>query len=330
MGEEQQKDVAEVLRVEKLIAGFQSSRRDVKILHEVDFVLNRGRIHGIVGESGCEKTVTNLSIVRLLPANGRITGGRILYRSRDVLQLPEREMRKIRGGSVALVFQEPSASFNPFLKIETQMIETIRMHTGLSKRGARDAAIDVLGTIGVGDPEKRIRDYPYQFSGGMLQRVLIAIAAVCEAEVILGDEPTSELDVTSQDRVLELLKNLSAEKSTSILLVTHDLGVAARTCDTISVMYAGRLVETAGIVDFFSQPKHPYSEGLLDTISKGAGKRSKGAAGIPGKPPDFGEIPAGCVFHPRCRYVREICKHTPPPEVTLSHRSVRCWLYSIV
>lgn len=316
-----------VLRVENLTTYFETPQGMLKVVDGVSFTLRRGRILGILGESGCGKTVTNLSIIRLLPKEGRIAGGGVIYRGLDILRMNEKGMRCIRGGGISMIFQEPSATFNPFLKISTQMIETIRLHKDLSKHEARRRAVELLDAVGIADPERRIEHYPHQFSGGMLQRVLVSVAVGCDADVILADEPTSDLDVTSQDRTLDLLASLSGQNGTAILLVTHDFGVAARMCDTICVMYAGRVVEAAPVSELYRDPKHPYTKALMSAIPDLRSRRGEVPPAIGGKPPDFRSLPAGCAFHPRCAFAMAVCRLNAPPEFALGDRTVRCWLY---
>jgi oligopeptide transport system ATP-binding protein len=265
--------------------------------------------------------------MRLLPESGKILGGHVWYGNRDILSVSEAQMRRLRGGGISMIFQEPSISLNPFLKVSTQMVEAIRLHKNLSRNEARSKAVELLRVTGIPEAENRIDEYPYQFSGGMLQRVLIAIAAGCGVEILIADEPTSDLDVTSQAKVLDLMHKVSEDEGTSILLVTHDLGVAARMCDTICVMYAGRIVEAAPAFEFYKEPLHPYSKELLSSVPGAKGSLA-GKAPITGsKLPDFRHLPAGCAFHPRCPFATGACRREPPPEIRHDDRTVRCRLW---
>jgi oligopeptide transport system ATP-binding protein len=301
------------LQVENLTTVFDTPDGIVTAVDDVCFTLPQGKIVGLLGESGCGKTVTNLSIMRLLPENGRTARGRVQLFDENILEMTDERMRRVRGGRISMIFQEPAVSFNPYLRISTQMIEAIRNHQDMSVGEARQRSIELLDYVGIGDPKNRIEYYPHQLSGGMLQRVLIAMASGSNAEVILADEPTSSLDVTSQDRILELLKNRSRKNGTSILLVTHDLGVAAAMCDTICVMYAGRFVETAPVLKLYKNPQHPYTKALLKSIPVVSGQGNRGISVIQGRPPDLGCLPAGCAFHPRCPDAIDLCRESVPP-----------------
>ncbi|MBN1685218.1 MAG: ABC transporter ATP-binding protein [Spirochaetales bacterium] len=316
-----------VLRVDNITTCFETPRGAVNVVDGVSFSLVRGKVLGIIGESGCGKTVTTLSVIRLLPRGGRTTGGRVIYGGRDLLRIPETDMRRLRGGSISMIFQEPASSFNPFLKISTQILETIRLHNDVGKHEARRIALELLDSVGIPDPDKRIEDYPHQFSGGMLQRVLVAMAAGCNPQVILADEPTSNLDVTTQDITLDSIKKVSDQSGAAMLLVTHDFGVAARMCDMICVMYAGRLIETAPASEFFREPRHPYAKALMNAVPDVRIRNTAAPASIGGKPPDFNNLPAGCAFHPRCPYPTAVCRTQAPPEFRYGNRTVRCWLH---
>ena len=302
----------QVLQVERITTCFDTPGGVITPVDDVSFVLPRGKTVGLLGESGCGKTVTNLSIMRLLPDHGRTTSGRVLLHNDDLLEMPESELRRIRGGRVSMIFQEPALSFNPYLRISRQMIETLRYHSEMTMPQARARAIQLLDEVGITDPANRIDYFPHQLSGGMLQRILIAIAVGCNAEVIIADEPTSALDVTSQDLILDLMKGVTDRIGTSILFVTHDLGVAAVMCDTICVMYAGRLVETAPASAIYRKPKHPYTRALLKSIPPISGGGAGTLPAIPGHPPDLGNLPSGCAFHPRCPDAAEECRETVP------------------
>ncbi len=302
-----------ILQVDNLTTCFDIHGGVVTAVDDVSFKLPRGKTIGILGESGCGKTVTNLSIMRLLPEKGRTTRGKILLGNENILDMTETEMRRVRGGRISMIFQEPAVYFNPYLRISTQMIEAIRYHHEMSVDEARLRSIELLDEVGISDPKYRIDYYPHQFSGGMLQRVLIAIAAGSNAEVIIADEPTSALDMTTQDLILELMKRLSDRDGKSILLVTHDLGVAAVMCDAVCVMYAGRFVETAPASRLYRNPKHPYTKALMKAVPSLRGRRTDAFPVIKGHPPDLANLPAGCAFHPRCPEVMDACRESSPP-----------------
>lgn len=301
-----------VLQVENLTTQFDTGDGTVTAVDNVSFALPRGTTVGLLGESGCGKTVTCLSIMRLLPKNGRITRGQVFLGSTNLAGIPESEMRRIRGGRISMVLQEPRLSFNPYLRMSRQMVETIRCHSDVSAYDARVRSIDLLREVGIPDSEKRIEYFPHQFSGGMLQRILIALAIGCGAEVLIADEPTSALDVTTQGTILGMMKRMAAKKGLSILFITHDLGVAAEVCDSICVMYAGRLVEAAPASEMYSNPIHPYTKALMNTIPRISSKRDNQFQAIPGHPPVPGSLPAGCAFHPRCAEAVDECRQAVP------------------
>ena len=331
-----------VLRVEDLRTEFSTDRGLVKAVDGVSFELRRGERLGVVGESGSGKSVTNLSILRLLPEPpGRVAGGRILFRGRDGIERdlassPEEEIRALRGRDISMIFQDPLTSLNPVLKVGTQIAEAIELHRGLGRREARAKAVDMLRLIGIPDPARRAEEYPHQFSGGMRQRVMIAMALSCDPEVLIADEPTTALDVTIQAQILELVKELSSRGSTSVIMITHDLGVVAGLCDAVCVMYAGRIVERAPVDELFRDPRHPYTRGLLDSIPRAdrAVAYEGGAAprlySIPGSPPSLVDMPEACAFAPRCPLAEERCRSARPPEIELEgmggRRTVACWL----
>ncbi|MFP4114647.1 MAG: ABC transporter ATP-binding protein [Spirochaetota bacterium] len=319
-----------ILRVRGLQTYFNTDDGVVKAVDGVSFDLHRGETLGIVGESGSGKSVTNLSVMKLIPSPpGKIVGGEAWMDGEDLLTKNEQELRKIRGKKISMIFQDPMTSLNPFLRVSTQIVETIRLHEGLDKQSARQKAIDMLKLVGIPNPAKRIDSYPHQFSGGMRQRVMIAIALSCNPEIIIADEPTSALDVTIQAQILELLKNLSADFGTSVIMITHDLGVVAGMCDTVAVMYAGRIVERGAVAEIFEDPKHPYTRGLiksvprLDTAGKGR------LYSIEGQPPNVIDMPDCCPFHPRCEFAMDVCRRKYPSATAQGEaRSVNCWLFN--
>ncbi|HUX37773.1 MAG TPA: ABC transporter ATP-binding protein [Rectinemataceae bacterium] len=327
-----------VLRVEGLMTEFRTEAGLVKAVDGVSFELGRGETLGLVGESGCGKSVTNLSILRLIQSPpGRIAGGKVIFDGRDLLAIPEEEVRVLRGKNISMIFQDPLTSLNPVLRVGLQIAEAIQLHHGLGRKAARAKAIDMMKLIGIPDAERRVDDYPHQFSGGMRQRVMIAMALSCNPDILIADEPTTALDVTIQAQILELIKSLSERNSTAVIMITHDLGVVAGMCDTVCMMYAGRVVERASVDDLFYDPKHPYTRGLLDSIPRVDLAGAVGPAGsgrlysIPGAPPNLVNMPEACPFHPRCDRAMDICRRAEPPETSLpgpSPRTVRCWLHA--
>ena len=281
-----------ILEVKDLQTYFRTDAGIVKAVDGVSFRLDKGETLGIVGESGSGKSVTNMSIMRLIPTPpGKIVGGEILLDGENILEMNEKELSKIRGNRISMIFQDPMTALNPYLKISTQLIETIRLHQGLDKIEARKKAIEMLKLVGIPAAERRIDAYPHQFSGGMRQRVMIAIALSCNPEVLIADEPTTALDVTIQAQILDLIKDLSLKLNTAVIMITHDLGVVAGMCDNVCVMYAGRIVERAPVDDLFESPKHPYTNGLIQSIPRLDEKSSDRLYSIDGQPPNVIDLP---------------------------------------
>ena len=297
-----------LLEVKQLRTEFFSSKTSsVTAVNEISFSIGKGEILGLVGESGCGKSVTSLSIMGLLTAtSGKVTKGEVLFEGKDLLKISEKEMREIRGGEMSMIFQEPMSSLNPAMRIDKQMIEGIRLHTDLSKEEARKRAAEILGQVGIPDPERVLKNYPHQLSGGMSQRVMIAMAMSCQPKLLIADEPTTALDVTIQAQILDLMKKIQEEKGMSILMITHDLGVVAEMCTRAIVMYAGEIVEEAPIDELFNAPQHPYTKGLIASVPK-LGSGVKVLPSIPGSVPDLSSLPSGCRFAPRCKYATEKC-----------------------
>jgi peptide/nickel transport system ATP-binding protein/oligopeptide transport system ATP-binding protein len=294
-----------ILRVEDLHVRFATGERTVEAVDGVSFELERGEIFGVVGESGCGKSATLRSLIRLLPSHA-VTSGRVLYGGRDVLTLRERPLRALRGGEISMIFQDPMTFLNPVLRVEEQITEALRQHTGLGRKERRERAVELMRLVGIPLPERRLREYPHEFSGGMRQRVLIAIALACSPAILLADEPSTALDVTIQDQILKLLKQLRTEFGMSIVLVSHDLGVIAQTCERVAVMYAGQIVESATVRDVIRNPRHPYTMGLLDSMPRvDSGERY--LRPIPGSPPSLSNPPTGCRFRDRCPLAIEEC-----------------------
>jgi oligopeptide transport system ATP-binding protein len=297
-----------LLSVEDLVVRFRTHEGLVHAVNGVTFELEEGERLGLVGESGCGKSVTNLAIIRLLPKPaGRIEGGRVLFEGQDLVVLREDEVRDIRGKDIAMIFQDPMTSLNPVLTIQEQMVETIQAHRKVSNDDARARAIELLEMVGIPNPAARLKSFPHQFSGGMRQRVMIAMALALEPKLLIADEPTTALDVTIQAQVLELLEKLTTESSTALILITHDLGVVAGMTQRINVMYAGFIVETATTKDLFANPSHPYTVGLLHSIPRLDEEVGEELIPIEGRPPDMRRAPAGCPFAPRCAWRVEAC-----------------------
>jgi oligopeptide/dipeptide ABC transporter ATP-binding protein len=316
-----------LLNVSELEISFKTESGTVTAVAGVSFSLRQGETLGIVGESGCGKSVTSLSIMRLLPnPPGRISGGRIEMNGRNLLDLSEREMRDVRGNAISMIFQEPMTSLNPVFTIGRQIDEAILLHKKVSKREARALTIEILQKVGIPRPEQIAKEYPHQLSGGMRQRVMIAMALVCEPQLLIADEPTTALDVTIQAQILDLMDRLKRETGTSILLITHDLGVVAEMCDRVLVMYAGQVVEEASAEALFANPQHPYTVGLLNSIPH-ADRKTERLPSIAGNVPSLAEMPAGCRFAPRCPVATAKChKHNPQLLTVADKHKTRCWV----
>ncbi len=308
-----------VLEVHDLRTFFRTDDHVVKAVDGVSFSLRRGETLGIVGESGSGKSVACLSALRLVPSPPAFhPSGEIRYRGRDLLTLPEREIERLRGDRLAMIFQDPMTSLNPYLTVARQLTEVLEVHHGATSAAARQGAITMLDRVGLSDADHRIDQYPHQFSGGMRQRVMIAMALLCEPEVLFADEPTTALDVTIQAQILELIASLRQALGTAVVLVTHDLGVVAGTADRVAVMYAGRIVEEGTTAEVFARPLHPYTRGLLASMPRIDTPPQSVLAAIPGLPPDLGHLPAGCPFHPRCPLAGDRCRQDYPPPVAVS------------
>ncbi|MCM2277114.1 MAG: ABC transporter ATP-binding protein [Oligoflexia bacterium] len=320
-----------ILEVKNLRTSFSAEEGEIKAVDDISFSVYKGKTLGIVGESGCGKSVTSLSIMRLIPnPPGRIAGGEILYKGRDLLKLDMAEMRHIRGNEISMIFQEPMTSLNPVFTIGNQICEAIALHQDLPKREVRNKAVEMLALVGIPSPEKRIDDYPHQLSGGMRQRVMIAMALSCNPQVLIADEPTTALDVTIQAQILDLLMELQEKVGMGLILITHDLGVVAEVADEVVVMYAGRVVEQGPVREIFAKPKMPYTKGLLNSIpvlSKDpTGKvKKKRLETIPGIVPNLLHLPQGCRFQERCSYMVPACREKEPELRVISpEHSIRC------
>ncbi len=319
-----------ILEVKNLRTYFETVRGTVRAVDGVDFALNEGDTLGIVGESGCGKTVLALSIMRLVPVPpGRIVSGNVVFEGTDLLQLSEPEMRKVRGKRISMIFQEPMTSLNPVFRVGDQIAEAVQLHMGLSKKDALDHAVRMLQLVGMPSPRERILDYPHQMSGGMRQRVMIAMALSCNPRLMLADEPTTALDVTIQAQILDLINRLKGEIGTSVLLITHDLGVIAEAAQFAAVMYAGQIVEYGSVGELFSRPLHPYTVGLMNSIPRiGESSKNKHLRTIAGMVPSLYELPAGCSFRDRCSDFSDICAEKKPELIEQGPGHwVRCFKY---
>lgn len=319
-----------LLEVKNLITYFYTEDGVVPALDGVDFYIKHGETVGVVGESGCGKSVTSLSILQLIPnPPGKILeGSKIYFEGEDLLSLQEKDMRNIRGNKVSMIFQEPMTSLNPVFKIGNQISEVLMLHQHMNKQKAREKSIEMLKLVGIPRPEKIVDEYPHSLSGGMRQRAMIAMALACNPKLLIADEPTTALDVTIQAQILELMKKLKSDFNASVMLITHNLGVVAETCQRIIVMYAGKVVEEGDVYSIFEDPKHPYTQGLLKSIPSIEEKQSK-LDSIPGVVPNPLNMPQGCRFQPRCSKAMEICKTKQPELTNLGvERNVRCFLYS--
>jgi len=319
-----------LLEVRHLATEFITEQGVARALDDISFHINAGETLGIVGESGCGKSVTALSILRLLPKPaGNIVSGEVLLQGKDLTRLVPEQMHHIRGNRIAMIFQEPMTALNPVYRVERQLGETLALHNPqMSKVEIRAASIKMLQRVGIPAPERRMQEYPHQLSGGMRQRVMIAIALLCEPEILIADEPTTALDVTIQAQILQLLKDLQQETGMAIIFITHDLGVIAELCDRVLVMYSGRIIEQAEIHALFDTPLHPYTRGLLNAIPRMDKPAKQSLSTIPGMVPSLFELPSGCRFQNRCEYVQEPCRtQTPPLEGESDEHQVRCFRY---
>lgn len=316
-----------LLTIENLKLSFATPAGEVKALNDVSISLKQGDVLGIVGESGSGKSVTAFSLMKLTPSNGKVIGGRTFFNGHTITDMSEKEMRKIRGKEVSIIFQDPMTSLNPVYTIGNQIKEGILLHTSLGKQEAQARAVELLKLVGINEPEKRLKQYPHELSGGMRQRVMIAIALACEPKLLIADEPTTALDVTIQAQILELMMELKDKLGMSIIMITHDLGVVANMCDKIAVMYAGKIVEYGDTREIFYNPKHEYTRGLLNSIPRLDAESHEKLIPIEGTPVDMLNPPAGCPFAPRCRSCMKICLKEMPPQTSVTdHHHSACWL----
>ncbi len=314
-----------VLEINNLTTTFFLRQGPVRAVDNVSLRLYQGKSLALVGESGCGKTMLALSILGLVPSPpGKITSGEVLFDGRDLTRLSEKELRAVRGNDISMIFQEPMSALNPVFRVGAQISETLIYHKKLSKNQAREKGVELLKLVGIPAPEKRYNDFPHQLSGGMRQRVIIAMALACSPRIILADEPTTALDVTIQAQILEIIRDLQDRSRTSTVLITHDLGVVAQVCHEMAVMYSGRVVEHGSVEDVLAGPRHPYTRGLLSSLPRL--DREQDLEPIPGTVPEISNLPRGCPFHPRCPQKMPVCAEKEPPVFNTGSK-VRCWLY---
>ena len=321
-----------VLSIKDLRTHFHTREGVAKAINGVNLCLGKGEVLGVVGESGCGKSATALSILRLVPPPGKIVSGEIIFEGTDLLTLPMREMRKIRGDRISMIFQEPMISLNPAFTIENQLVEALRVHRRLTRPDARNLAVEMLRQVEIPSPERRIKEYPHQLSGGMRQRVMIAEALLLNPQILIADEPTTALDVTIQAQVLEIMYRLTQQRGTGIILITHNLGLVAESAQRVVVMYAGKVVEEGPVRAIFEEAGHPYTQGLLRSVPIPGQRRERARPGlyeIKGIVPSLFDLPRGCAFHPRCSQAKDVCAQEDPPWVSLAggHRTA-CWLFA--
>lgn len=316
-----------ILEINNLKTSFYTHVGEVQAVRGISFKMKKGDVMGIVGESGSGKSVTALSVMKLIDSPGKIKEGSIIFDGKDITNYTENQMSNIRGNEIAMIFQDPMTSLNPVFKIKDQMVEVIERHQKLGKHKATERALDMLRLVGIPEPERRINSYPHEFSGGMRQRAMIATALSCSPKLLIADEPTTALDVTIQAQILDIMRDISVKTGTSIILITHDLGVIAETCNDLIVMYGGMPMETGSVEDIFANPQHPYTQGLLKSVPRMDREQKERLKPIAGSPPDLLKPPAGCPFSTRCPHVMQICKEQPAPmfKVGEDHTSA-CWL----
>lgn len=328
MDELQQQSAGEpLLQITDLNITFTTLNGPVHAVNGIGFSLAENESLGIVGESGSGKSVTSLAVLGLLPSRNTSVAGSIRFSGQELLTMPDRELRHIRGNNISMIFQEPMSALNPLYPVGKQIMETLVFHKKMPKAQARDAAEELLRQTGVPAPEQRLRQYPFQMSGGMCQRAMIAMALACGPQLLIADEPTTALDVTIQAQILKLMKELRRRQGMSIIMITHDLGIVADICQRVLVMYLGRIVEAAEVRQLFAEPLHPYTRGLIKALPR-LGYSDEPLTAIEGAAPGPGQMPSGCPFHPRCPQAQQRCREEVPPELHLQQRMVRCWLYA--
>lgn len=318
-----------LIEVKKLVTQFSGKNGTVTAVDGVSFSIKKGETLGVVGESGCGKSVTSMSILRLIPSHsGKIASGEILFKGKDLTQITDKEMRQIRGNEIAMIFQDSMTGLNPVMTVGKQLVETITAHTTMEKKEAWEKAEEMLMKVGIPSPGQRLKEYPHQLSGGMRQRVMIAMALSCNAALFIADEPTTALDVTIQAQILELMRELKEKENKSIMLITHDMGVVAEMADDVMVMYAGKEMEYGGVKKIFREPLHPYTQGLLMSIPRLDQDSSERLFNIPGSVPDLNDMPKGCRFCTRCKFACDKCFEQEPDLYEVGDQKVRCWKYA--
>ena len=322
----EQKQDGTLIEVRDLAISFFNKSGEVQAVRGIDYTLRRGEVLGIVGESGSGKSVSSHAILRLTPPSGKVKSGQIMFAGKDILQMSKKEIQALRGNRIAMIFQDPMTSLDPLFTVEYQINESLKKHTSLDAASRKKRVIELLELVGINQPERRAKQYPYEFSGGMRQRVMIAMALSCDPELLIADEPTTALDVTIQAQIIDLLKELKNRLGMAIIFITHDLGVVSDICDDIIVMYAGKIVETGTKRDIFYQHKHPYTEGLLASVPDIDQDVAEKLVPIKGNPPDMSCVKAGCAFAPRCKYAMQACVREDPPliEIEGTHAAA-CW-----
>lgn len=320
-----------ILDVKNLKTQFFTEAGVVRAVDGIDIFVRKGEVLGLVGESGCGKSVTSLSIMRLISQPGKVADGQIIFDNQDILQLSESDMGHIRGNRISMIFQQPQSCLNPVFRIGEQLAEVLQIHQKLNKQESHKRSLELLSMVGIPDPERRLQAYPHELSGGMAQRIMIAMALACDPELLIADEPTTALDVTIQAQILDLMRNLRSQLDTAIILITHDLGVVAEMCDRVTVMYAGRIVEEADVTELFEKPSHPYTAALIGSTPI-LGETDKELTTIPGSVPNLVNLPAGCKFAPRClariqNNLHRCTEEEPPLKLISPNHTVRCWLY---
>jgi len=318
--------MSDLLTVENLTVEFKNGSNSNKVVKDLSFHINQGETVGIVGESGCGKSVTSLAIMGLVPApSGKVSSGKIIFNEENLLEKKQKALRKIRGKEIAMIFQDPMSTLDPAFKVGFQIDEVLKLHTNLNKKQIKNKSIELLKSVGISSPEQRYNQYPYELSGGMRQRVVIAMGLACNPKLLIADEPTTALDVTVQAQILDLMNKLKVQFNTSIMMITHDIGVVAETCNRVIVMYAGQIVEEANIGDLFDHAAHPYTQGLLKSVPK-INSTNEILHSIPGNVPSPEEMPNGCRFYPRCPIATEKCRNQEPPLEKIEEKhKVRCW-----
>lgn len=316
-----------ILEINNLKTSFYTHVGEVQAVRGISFKLEKGDVMGIVGESGSGKSVTALSVMKLIDSPGRIKDGQIIFDGKDITNYSENQMSDIRGNEIAMIFQDPMTSLNPVFKIKDQMVEVIERHQNLGKHKATERALEMLRLVGIPEPERRINSYPHEFSGGMRQRAMIATALSCNPKLLIADEPTTALDVTIQAQILDIMRDISVKTGTTIILITHDLGVIAETCNDLIVMYGGMPMEMGSVEEIFANPQHPYTQGLLKSVPRMDREQKERLKPIAGSPPDLLKPPSGCPFSTRCPHVMQICKDEPAPMFTIGEQHTSsCWL----